>query len=454
MRQVADRLNADGYTPTAEDQSNWEAVNRDYNATLAAIDREEAAAAAESRVVTANPQNRIGGGFPQGDPRARGGDGAELATDRTRALAMAAWCRAQMDGDLTAEQEEACRVMRMNPHRAALTFNLLSDRAQYAELQNRMATVGGSVSARGGMDYFATLSNQSGPGGAYLIPPLTLIRNLEVNMLAYGGLLQAADTITTTTGERMAWPTADDTTNKGVRLGSNKAVAPSSGGLGQGVDPNFSQVFWDAYKYTSQPVLVPYELIEDSQAADIPALLGELLGIRLGRILNDECTTGTGNSMPKGIVTAAGSGYTTSKAGKISADDLMNLEHTVDPAYRSLPGVGYMFHDKILLQVRLLKDGDGQYLYRSGANYAAPDTINGRRFWINQSMASVTTTGTTVMLFGNIPAYKVRRVNGIRMYRLEERYRDTDQDGFIALLRADGNLLTAGTNPVQKLVTS
>jgi hypothetical protein len=39
----------------------------------------------------------------------------------------------------------------------------------------------------------------------------------------------------------------------------------------------------------------------------------------------------------------------------------------------------------------------------------------------------------------------------MRMYRLEERYRDTDQDGFVAFIREDGNLLTAGTAPVKYL---
>jgi HK97 family phage major capsid protein len=55
------------------------------------------------------------------------------------------------------------------------------------------------------------------------------------------------------------------------------------------------------------------------------------------------------------------------------------------------------------------------------------------------------------MLFGNLKKYKVRQVREIRMYRLQERYRDNDQDGFVAFGRQDGNLLDAGTAPVKKL---
>jgi hypothetical protein len=47
--------------------------------------------------------------------------------------------------------------------------------------------------------------------------------------------------------------------------------------------------------------------------------------------------------------------------------------------------------------------------------------------------------------------YYIRRVNEVRIYRLEERYRDNDQDGFVAFVREDGNLMDAGTAPVKYL---
>jgi hypothetical protein len=36
--------------------------------------------------------------------------------------------------------------------------------------------------------------------------------------------------------------------------------------------------------------------------------------------------------------------------------------------------------------------------------------------------------------------------------KLEERYADLDQVGFVAFLRSDGRMLNAGTNPVKHLV--
>ena len=55
------------------------------------------------------------------------------------------------------------------------------------------------------------------------------------------------------------------------------------------------------------------------------------------------------------------------------------------------------------------------------------------------------------IVFGDLSKYKIRTVNQMRFYRLEERYRDKDQDGFIAFCREDGGLLNAGTDPVKRL---
>src|SRR3546814_11896145 len=60
------------------------------------------------------------------------------------------------------------------------------------------------------------------------------------------------------------------------------------------------------------------------------------LGTLLGRITNKHCTTGTGGSQPNGLITAAtvGKTGTTGQTLTVIYDDLVDLEHSVDPAYR------------------------------------------------------------------------------------------------------------------------
>lgn len=435
IRQMADKVNAENREFTAEESEQWNKINDDYNALTRRIDVAEAADRidAEQRQPVGDP--RIG----RGPLAPRGGDGAQEISEAHRDLALQAWCRSQFGLDLEETQREACELLRFNPHVRQLDMPLYSTR-DARNLQQRFRQVHPNRAVDHCGDFKATLTTGSGPGGGYLIPPETMLRQLEVNMLAFGGVRQVAETIRTSTGERMSWITGDDTTNTGVQLGESASI-------GSSVDPTFAKVYWDAYKFSSKPILVPFELIRDSMF-DLPGQIGGYFGERLGRITNTKFTTGTGAATPKGIVTAATS-FAAASATAIIFDDILGLEHAVDPSYRI--GASFMLHDSILLYIRKLKDGNGNYLWQSNVQVGRPDTLHGYGMTINQDMDSTVASGKKTILFGQLFKYKIRTVGAMRMYRLEERYRDTDQDGFIAFISEDGNLLTAGTAPVKYL---
>lgn len=446
IRQLADdgkATDADGNYTEA-----WLTVNKDYNALTQQIDMAE-----RIDKVTADQEALIGDPeiAKQEFTKPANGDGAATAvTEEHRALALQAWAASQVGMDLRPEQEEACKRLRFNPGRAFIDIPLYST-SDYRRMQNQFRSNHPSRIHDSLSDFRAVLSGQVGSAGGNTIVPETLIRRLEVNMLAYGGMLQVAEIITTASGERMSWPTADDTSNTGALLGAsaNIGITTTSGVNSGDTNPTFGKVFWDAYKFSSKPILVPYELFQDS-AFNLVSVLGDMLGERLGRVSNTYFTTGTGAAQPKGIVIAAAAGNTTASATAITADEIINLEHQIDPAYRA--GASYMMHDGILLALRKLKDGEGRYLWQTGFNTGTPDTLNARPVTINQDMQSTVATGTKTVLFGQLNRYKIRRVGGVRFYRLEERYRDNDQDCFISFLRQDGNLLDPGTHPVKYLL--
>jgi HK97 family phage major capsid protein len=280
-------------------------------------------------------------------------------------------------------------------------------------------------------------------------------------MLYYGGMRQVSESKRTETGERMSWPTADDTFNAGIQLGEAAAAAPPGA---SSIDPNFAKVYWDAYKFSSQPVIVPNELIQDSAFA-LAKVLGEMFGIRLGRITNTKFTKGTGAATCMGLITKCTStaqdpannyptGYSygwlkSMNAGKVVYDDIVTLEHSVDKAFRVNPS--FMCHDQFLLYVRLMKDGIGRPLWQNNIRDGMPDTLDGYPLTTNNDFDNTVASGKNVLSFGDHSKYKIRTVGQIRFYRLEERYRDTDEDGFLALAREDGNLLLAGNYPVKVL---
>jgi HK97 family phage major capsid protein len=180
------------------------------------------------------------------------------------------------------------------------------------------------------------------------------------------------------------------------------------------------------------------------------ATIGTMLGERLGRITNRKFTVGTGGGIePFGIVNAAPIGFTTASPTAIADTELLDMQHSVDPSYRSEGS--WMFHDSIFLAIRKLKDSDGNFIWRSGLEAGVPDSLLGDRITVNQHMTDTITNDALTIVYGQLDKYKIRTVRQMRLRRLEERFADDDQVAFLAFIREDGTLLDAGTGPVKTL---
>ncbi len=171
--------------------------------------------------------------------------------------------------------------------------------------------------------------------------------------------------------------------------------------------------------------------------------------MRIGRGQNDYFTTGTGVGQPKGILTGLPVGLTCASATAILADEIVKLIHSVNPAYRV--GAGFMMHDNTLLNIRLLKDGNGQYIWQSGLQQGEPDKLLSYALTINMSMASTLAANNIPMIYGQLKKHKVRDAGVLRLRHLVERYADQDEEGFVGFLRSDSNTLDAGTHPIKAM---
>ena len=265
------------------------------------------------------------------------------------------------------------------------------------------------------------------------------VSNLERALLQFGGMRQVSTILRTATGSALDWPTVNDTGNAGALLAENTQDAEQ--------DVTFGNLTLDAYKYTSKIVRVSVELMQDS-AFNMGATLGSLLGERLGRIQNTHATTGTGSSQPNGVITAATLGKTAASATVFTMDELLDLQASVDPSYRM--GASWMFNDATRNDIRQLKSADSVYHWSPGAVAGDPDRLFTAPVVINQDMASSATT-TKPVLYGALSKYLMREVLGVTLVRMNERYADYHQVAFVAIMRFDGDLLDAGTNPVKYL---
>jgi HK97 family phage major capsid protein len=389
-------------TPAAEREAAeraHDAFIAEYDVLQGRIDREEATAEREARLAERDA-NR-----PLGEDRSADGQGdAKLTPKEQHRAAYQSYMRYGLEG-LTADERKL-----IGP-------------------QRRLAEGEAGVQARAAQGVGDSVA------GGYTVPE-GFMSELVISTKLYGPMLDPGITreIATTTGNQLPWPSMDDTSNKGRRIGENQPVVETT--VGFGVNNLF------AYKYTSDVVKVSSELLQDS-GVDIETIVRDAMSERIGRIVNQDLTTGTGASMPTGIAFAVPTGMLANAAasGAITFDDMIELEHTLDPTYRTAPNCRWQFHDLTLKALRKLKDGDGTYIWQPASVIAkAPATILGYSYSINQDNAQIG-SGNKSVLFGDHGRFVVRRVKEFLVRRLTERYADNDQVGFIGFGRYDGALV-------------
>lgn len=279
-------------------------------------------------------------------------------------------------------------------------------------------------------------STLTGPAGGHLVAP-EFQRELETALLTFGGARQHARIVRTSTGANLDWPTLNDTANEG-RILTQLGVAGQE-------EMAFGKVSFGAHKYTSDIVLVSSELLQDS-AFNVAAEVGTALGERIGRIANRHFTVGTGTNQPAGIVTGASLGITGSSATSVTYDDLVNLEHSVNRAYRN--GAKFVFADSTLRELKRLKDAEGRPLWVPGLTANAPDTILGYEYVVNDDVAAMA-AGARSILFGDMSKFIIRDVRDVQLRRLDERYAEFDAVAFVAFSRHDSKVIDAGTGPIR-----
>ncbi|MFF1297928.1 MULTISPECIES: phage major capsid protein [unclassified Streptomyces] len=266
--------------------------------------------------------------------------------------------------------------------------------------------------------------------GGFTVPDE--FRNIMTEtMKAFGGLLGLADVITTSTGADLKWPTNDDTGNEGEILGENQAAGEQ--------DITVGGKTLKAHIFSSKQVRLSLSLLQDS-AFGLDAWVPKKLGERIGRRSARAWTTGTGVDQPEGLTTSAvvgkqgASGQTTS----VIYDDLVDLEHSVDSAYRAT--ARYLMNDATLKVIRKLKDTQGRPLWVPIPAPGFPSTINGFEYTVDNSMPTPAASAKTIA-FGDFKAgYVIRQVQAVQTLRLVERYAEYLQVGFLGFARLDGGI--------------
>jgi len=345
---------------------------------------------------------------------------AQLAGESPEAQHAAALAAATRPGGAQTDEGAALR--------AVLTGGLS---ALSAEQRNAMY-------ARVNPDIRAAMSTTTSSEGGYTVAT-EFNKTLIQAMKAAYAVRSVATGFQTSTGASMLFPTADSTSEEGEIVGQN---TPATVG-----ETAFGQASMDVYKYSSKSIALPFELLQDSMFS-VESYISGLLQLRKGRIHNRHHTVGTGTGQPRGIVTAAAAGKVgaTGQTATVTYDDLVDLEHSVDPFYR--PSGRWMMHDDTLRILRKLKDGNGRPIfvpgYEQGNPGGAPDRLMGREIAINQHMPTMAANAKSI-LFGDFSKYLIRDVMDTTLFRMtDSAFTLKGQVGFVAFSRMGANLVDVG----------
>lgn len=141
----------------------------------------------------------------------------------------------------------------------------------------------------------------------------------------------------------------------------------------------------------------------------------------------DAFINGNGVEKPKGLnayMKVANASYAWGKIGYVfsgstsslgNADKLIDLQHALKSVYRN--GAVFLMNDLTQAEVRKMKDGEGNYIWRPGLIEGAPNVLLGKPVEIDDNMDSIG-SGKYPIAFGNFKrGYLIIDRMGIRVLR-------------------------------------
>lgn len=344
----------------------------------------------------------------------------ELIAEEARAAK-----RPQMGAGQTEAQDEGAKV----DYRAAF-IELARNGFNPQEISGEAR-----AALKAGVTEFRAQTVGTAGAGGYTVPT-DLAATIDKTLKLWGPMYDEAicTVLNTTSGNPIDFPKVDDTA-VAVAQHTEGAAMTDDGG----VDATFAKMTLGAFAYDTEWVQISMELLQDS-AVDIEAFIGELLGERLARRVNTELTVGDGTGDPLGIVPASSAGKVAASTTAFTADEIIDLLHSVDPAYRASPKARFMFSDPVLAAIRKLKDGDGNYLWQMGdVRTGAPGSLLGYNYSVNPSMSSTFTATNKLIVFGDFGKYYVRKVGSPVVGVRREYY--WPNIGLAGIVRLDGDLI-------------
>jgi HK97 family phage major capsid protein len=253
---------------------------------------------------------------------------------------------------------------------------------------------------------------------------------------SYGQLATNVRQLVTATGEPIKVASSDDTAN-GLTLISPESTAVTE------LDMSLGGTVSYVSEFTTSLIKVSESLLEDS-AFDVAGFISNSFATRYFKGLNQAIQLGSGNV--GSIVTGVAIGATSAAPTAIALADLIAIFGDLDPAYQD--NAKWVMNAKTKANLIGLVDTFGRPLLQADVNGVPFNSIFGKSIVIS-TFADNATAGLEPLLFGDLEAsYTLRTISsGLKIVRLNERYAETGEVGFIGRVRAGGYLTTQASSP-------
>jgi HK97 family phage major capsid protein len=284
-------------------------------------------------------------------------------------------------------------------------------------------------------------------GGSYLVPT-EFYPVLTDARKAFGAISTIVHTLETPNGAPMKIALANDTGNALHESGEPASISET--------DPTLAGSLSETDIFDTGVIKISVQELTDS-TFDLDNFVRNHFGVRYARGLAKAITLGSTTGNVQSLKDNAFNGVVSSSPTQIKWADIVAVYGKLDPGYH--PNSSWCMNSRTRAALLGVTDSLGRPLYIPAPSAEKFDTLLGRPVVLNQYLDDIAasnspTTDVVALQFGDFDqGYLLRLVRpGLAIVRLNERYMDTLEVGFIGYTRCGGFLTDAGTHPVVNLV--
>lgn len=184
---------------------------------------------------------------------------------------------------------------------------------------------------------------------------------------------------------------------------------------------------------------------------DVEGIINARAAYKYGVTEEKAFLTGNGVKKPLGLFVASDDGIPASRdisAGHTSgtalgADHFIRVKYSLKSQYQ--PNARWLFHRDIVMNICLLKDGEGRYIWKPGLEEGSPDMLLGKPILMSEWTPNVIASGLYIGLYGDLSYYHIVDALNMEVQVLTELYSRTNQNGYIFRREVDAMPVSPGS---------